>query len=113
MSYENECIRESTGEHLPMPFDPFGDSCDETLEAQREIVSNETGDGLEAYLLKRRPYCARCVTLNKATQALQGETYCDHHAERERHEITFRDKQRELSATESCCQWFDQQGENI
>ncbi len=41
MSYENQLIREATGEGTSKPFNPFGD---ETLEAVGEIVFNETGD---------------------------------------------------------------------
>ncbi len=41
MSYEDQLIREATGEHEPEPFNPFGE---ETLEAEDRDVSNETGD---------------------------------------------------------------------
>ncbi len=40
-NYEDQLIREATGEHQESPFNPFGD---ETLEAEDRDVTNETGD---------------------------------------------------------------------
>lgn len=65
---------------------------------------------LETYLLTRRPFCAKCFDLTPATQVVSGETWCDHHATREREEIAFRARQSlTLDQTESAAQWFDDQ----
>ncbi len=45
MSYEDQLIRESTGEGLPSFSEAHEDYfCDETLEAEDRDVTNETGD---------------------------------------------------------------------
>ncbi len=65
MSYEDELIREATGEHEPRPFNPFGDDGEaETLEAVEPNVDNEP---------RRRTRRKQMIT-RKLPRRKQGET---------------------------------------